>query len=475
MFKKSFVYMFGQAASSLLALLLLPIYTRYLTPEEFGIATLILISTSFGVIIFTFGLNSGYLIKYYKVDLEWKRRFFSLIMIAFVSIAPLMTILTVAFVPWFRTKLGFQFNTTHWLLFGGAVTCGLYYQFFLTILRVQLRAKLFVAYNVSYAIFMGALNLIFLIIFKLSYFSFLYSSAITNFCFMLIGAFLYGTLFVKVNFKKNIKEYLQLIKIGLVIMPSQITTTILTNGDRYVINAIAGANAVGIYSIAYRIGSFFESFINVPFFNVYNPIAYKQFSDDKQKFKELQKKYLIIYSLFLGVCFVGFSIVFEHLFRMLIDHRYWSVYPLIWFVALSYIFQGISYIFEVVQAMYEKMQYLMYITLFCTFLNLTLNFILVPHLGIKGAAIANLICYILMAVGTFIFNNKILRIEYDIKKALLILVICSLIVIAQHVFNVSGIWLNIFIKGIWAMLCFLILYFINSDLVNDFFKKDIPC
>jgi O-antigen/teichoic acid export membrane protein len=417
--------------------------------------------------MFAFGLNTAFLIKYYKVDGEQKKKLFSIVTRLFLVVIPI-TLISLPFVSVFKDMFGEDFQSVHLGLLGGTILFTLYYQLFTIILRLQLRAYLFVVYTVGYALLTGLLNLWFIIDLKLSYFSFLYSSFIINTLFMLIGTVIYRSFFVSVNLREDIKLLKGLLKISRVKMPIEINSITLISGDRYILSALRGAEAVGIYSIGYRFGYSFENFVNIPFFNAYNPVAYKIFAEDRQQFIELQRKYLTIYGLMAGVFLLSVSVCFDHLFRYFIDPRFWSAYVLCGVIGLAYVFQGISYVFEVILAMSEKLGYLLAVGVGCTVLNLSLNVALIPLFGISGAAVATLASYIVMATGTFYLSNRVLRIGYDLMRLCFILVVCIATVVVQHAIGVKSILLSLGMRILLGIICVVVLYTGNKSIIREF-------
>ncbi len=113
----------------------------------------------------------------------------------------------------------------------------------------------------------------------------------------------------------------------------------------------------------------------------------------------------------------------------------------------------------------------MYLSIGSAVLNIGLNFILIPYWGINGAAIATLICYFLMTLGSFFINNMMLKIDYDMIKVVLIIFICSITVVLQHTVNVSNLWFSLLINCSWTSMGLFLLYLLNFSLINDLAKK----
>ena len=128
-----------------------------------------------------------------------------------------------------------------------------------------------------------------------------------------------------------------------------------------------------------------------------------KYAADKDKFKNIQ--YLALYYLggigiLLSTClFLGSDILFELFF----NHKYDESIPvfkvLVWYLAIVFIYGSISN--NLVAK--NKVKFLVYLNLIMIVLNVALNFFLIPVYGAKGAAIATIICELLILVSAGVY------------------------------------------------------------------------
>lgn len=462
MLKRSFTYMVGQGLSAAISLVLLRVYTKYLSPDEFGIGSLIIITVAFGVTIFSFGINSTYMVKYYKLtDLE-RREAFSVVTIFFLAIVPISALL-LPLSKYFQGYFVNDFKQIHFVILGLAILFGEYYQFFLTNLQIQQKAAEFVMGVVGYAVCAGSLNLYFILIVDAKGLSFLYSLLISNFVFTLFGMVFFRSHFIRVDPITVVANLKSLFRLGWPIVPSQISAAVLTSGDKYILNLMASPAEVGVYSVAYRFGSLVESLFVIPFFNAYNPIAYNLFVKDKNKFVTMQKEYLLLFVLILGMLIICVSYPFEYIFKGWIDERYWGGYGLIWIIAGAFFLEGIGFIFNPVLFMHEKLKYSMYTLILCSTLNIIMNLILMPTLGMSGGAMACLLTYLLFMNACLIINNKIFKIDYNMRRVVMILCVVLVCVLTQNWGKVSNMSIAFGMRGIVTSIFLLSLVWMNSS------------
>ncbi|MBU1298611.1 MAG: polysaccharide biosynthesis C-terminal domain-containing protein, partial [Bacteroidetes bacterium] len=100
-------------------------------------------------------------------------------------------------------------------------------------------------------------------------------------------------------------------------------------------------------------------------------------------------------------------------------------------------FNGLSLTFSAGIYIQKKTAYLPLITLTAAIANVVFNFLLIPMLGIMGAALATLISYAVMAVTMYYYSQKFYRIEYEYKKFIIIAAATSLITAVYYLLKYS--------------------------------------
>lgn len=466
MFKKSFVYFIGQGLAAIIAIVLIPLHTKYLSPSEFGYATIIQITIMYASSLLSFGLNTGFMIRYWKIDENQRKKLFTIILL-FYFIVPFLFLFASPFYNFLGFFMGKGFNLFYFWLLGLTIFFTLYFNFYVALLRNQLKAKLYVFFLVGNALVMALLNIFFIVEIRLGYWSFFYSSFFAYFFFALIGTIYYRFYFVKLNFKKDKTLLFSLLKISWPILPAQAASGVLVSADRYILKFIESESAVGVYSIGNKFGSLMRSFFTEPFHGSYAPVACELFVKDQTQFKELQKKYLILSTLFYIIIVIVASVPFEFFFKLFINQRYWEGYSVVGIVLLGYVFIAIPYIIATVQTMFEKLKYSMWVGIFAAVINIILNFIFISFWGYMGAAIAFTISYFLVMLATIFINQKLLYIDYDWLRVFSIISIGIIIILLEHIANFETFWVNILVKFLWANVGIAILYRYNKKLLNQ--------
>jgi O-antigen/teichoic acid export membrane protein len=231
----------------------------------------------------------------------------------------------------------------------------------------------------------------------------------------------------------RIKEYLNF---GVPTVPGNISAWVVASSDRYVIGYFLGATSVGIYSAGYGLGCFIQMPAGILGF-VLPPTLSKLYDEGKMEEVKIHLRYSLKYLLALAIPFVfGAAVLAEPILRFFstaeIASQGYFILPLI---ALSSLFYGTYVVIAHILVVAKKTKIVGLIWIIAGVVNLGLNIVVVPHLGILGAALTTLIAYSLaLGIGSY-YSFKEFKFSIDwhfIIKSLIASVIMSLVIWVMH-------------------------------------------
>lgn len=283
-------------------------------------------------------------------------------------------------------------------------------------------------------------------------------------------------LFLKFSFTL----FKKLLKFGLPIIPSTLSMIIMTVIDRFIIKDILGDKMAGIYGAGYKLGMFM-SLIITAFRYAWYPFYLSTATVEKNAPKIFAK----VLTYFLFVCtaiFLLVSIFLKDLIQLeiagytLFGKAYWESIIIVPTILASYIFYGLYLNFQIGIYLENKTRTLAMITVVSALLNVVLNYITIPYLGILGAAITTLISYAVMAMLTYVISNRLYPIGYEWKRILRLVITTTAIFIASRISVVDD---SLALKSMLFLIYFVILmmtgFFENKELksLHDLFRKHI--
>ena len=263
----------------------------------------------------------------------------------------------------------------------------------------------------------------------------------------------------------NMKTYL---KWGIPLIPSSAILWIISVSDRYIINHFLGISAAGIYNAAYGIG-FYSSFILMPIGIVLYPIISKLYDEGKRiecaDYFKYAFKYLMMFTVPAAV---GLSILAKPLLRILTTPEFVSgssVVPLIAFGGVFFCFYQIGiYVIHLV----GKTKINFNLLVIAAILNVILNIVLVPHLGIFGAGLASLLAYTVLGIFTLIITERYLK--FSLSFFFILKSLISSAVMAGVIWLIRP---NSLSTIIISMVAGVIIYFGALALMKGFGKEEL--
>jgi len=263
----------------------------------------------------------------------------------------------------------------------------------------------------------------------------------------------------------NLKKYLGF---GLPTISSNLSSWIVDSSDRYIIGIFLGISSVGLYSPGYTLGNvinmFFAplSFILPPVLSVYY---------DKNNFDEVRTmlSYSMKYFALMAIpSAFGLSLLSKPILMLLATPEIaFEGYLITPFTALSSLLFGFYGIISHIFVLEKRTKLIGKIWLTSAILNLILNFLLVPRIGLLGAAIATLIAYAFSFIVSWQYCSKSLVFDMKIKfitKSIFSSILMSLIIVG---IRPEGLYSILLTTGICAVF-----YGVTMILLKGFEKRE---
>ncbi|MDY6833747.1 MAG: flippase [Chloroflexota bacterium] len=237
----------------------------------------------------------------------------------------------------------------------------------------------------------------------------------------------------QIGFKKphfhKLREYLDF---GVFIIPAAVGGWVVNMSDRYVIGYFLGTASVGIYSAAYTIGNI-PMMVTTMLSLILPPAVSKLYDEGKIDEVRQYLTYTFKYFLAIGIPFIfGSAILAKPILTMLstpeIAREGYFILPL---VAIGTVFFGTSIVAHQALPLARKSRLIGIIWTVTAICNLSLNIVVVPWLGILGAALTTLIAYSFQFILGIYYSWKELpfRIEWAfIAKSVTASAIMTLVV-----------------------------------------------
>ena len=398
------VYFIASLLNAAIPFLLLPVFTYYLSPSDFGMLTLVQTFSAFVFPLTIIGIHVYINTMYYHIG-------------GFDELAPHVS--TALLIPLASTMaLGMLL-----LIFGntfsnlaGISKSWMYLCLFLAFLQVVPLVVLFLLQASQQPAQYGLFQIAFTFInFGLSY----YFVAINhmNWQGRFLGIIIANVVFTSVGIiwlhrrnlvttRTQLPLFKDAFKFGFFIIPHEIGGLMIQMANRIIINKNAGVTALGTYAVAIQVGSIL-SFFGTAFNQAWIPYLFEKLKTGN---KDCETNIVKLTYIFMA-CFLtlAFSMILgaKILFRLFINKKFAGAEPLVFWVALGFAFTGM-YFAVVNYIIYQKKTHILaYITLTNGFLNIGLTFFGLRNFGILGAVKAQALGSLVFFISTWIFSAKV--------------------------------------------------------------------
>lgn len=462
--KNSILFALGNILTQALGFFLLPLYTRILTPSDYGILSVLSVFSNVLTIFLVFGQDSA-IARYYYVHnnnrVELKSYLSSVMLITMVISFIVCSILTIFGEPLFSlimpdiTQLNYIILVI-WTTFFSVPIC-----FSLQLFQVREKSLEYSTFSILKFLFSTILIIYLIVVLKKGVLGKIEGDFL-GVCLIFIISLWVIKKDITLSF--DLKHIINSYTYGIPLIPHLLASWIMNLSDRLIIAMYCSYLTVGLYSLGYQIGSLLGmvtgaiNFAWVPFFM---STASIRPNDAKQIFSRLTSYYIVII-LLCALLIVSFS---KEILQIMTTPDYYLASSIVPFIVISFIFSGVYYAFVNQIFFVKKTGYLFVITASAAILNLILNFLLVPQYSMYGSAIATIISSLYTCIMVAIIAGRVYPIKYEYRRILIMSTIYIPIFLLVVALPDYGFLLNIIIKNLLVVIYSLYIYtmFLSTD------------
>lgn len=204
----------------------------------------------------------------------------------------------------------------------------------------------------------------------------------------------------------RIRQYL---RFSVPLTPNIAIMWVVNASDRYIISYFMSVADTGIYNAAYSIGGY-ASFLMAPIGIVLYPTISKLFDEGKLDETRSYLSYSAKYFFMVAIpAAFGLSILAEPLLRIFTTEEFVPGAVIVPYVAFGAVLSSLHPIGEYIILLAKKTKLLVVLLGASAAVNVVLNFILIPGMGMLGAAVATLVAYALLGITTLLISRRYLK------------------------------------------------------------------
>ena len=236
---------------------------------------------------------------------------------------------------------------------------------------------------------------------------------------------------------------------GMPLMMLESLGLVMRLSDRYIIQAMLGENALGMYSASYNLTAYLDLIILTAMVQAIKPYYMQLWeSEGVAQTKAFLSNGFHLY-IVIGIPFITlFSLVSPHLLNFLASDKYSPGTIIIPFVAFSFLLDGGMHFLAAGLYIKKNTKVLMFWGVLATLLNLGLNILVIPIHGILGAALVTIVSYLVFMLGVSFRAFDFLSFDIKIRVPLLVTLLSLLTYALLFKLNFGGDFANLMGKGV---------------------------
>lgn len=436
--KDSFIYSLVNILTTGFGVIMMPIYTKNLSPSEYGVIDLITVFQSFAGILIGLEITQA-TAKFYG-DLKNNEDELKTFISSCINFSLIGATIFFLFCLFFSSSISeWLFNTNAYkniiIISAATFLLNRFFQIIIVVMKGMGKTKNVAIISLIGSLATLSLSIYYIVNLKTGVVGYFYSGLISSLILFIIVAFQFKKF---IQFKLDISVIKKALSFSAPLVFSGLSLVILNYTDRILINKFMNIENVGIYGVAYRISSIMN-IVLMGFTTALAPIVYSNYKDINTP-----KKIIEVFKVFLASILILATFVILFAKKIIItftSESYNQSVGILPLLILMNIFAAVCYFFPGLY-LKSKTKLIAVISLAGGLVNLILNFIFIPICGLAGSAYASALSYFLILFFSIYFSQKKYPIPYVFKEYLipiflfiLVLLIANLDIISEHLNN----------------------------------------
>lgn len=407
------IYGLSSGTGIIVTLIVFPLILRVLTPEQTGVMAIVDVACQFLAFVLLLGLDTALLRFLPEQTPDQQKSCISSIIFFLVCTTGLFLFLVFSYNKEFSFMLfGKDSYALYLKIASSYLSFSIFNQLLLKYLRYRDMSKSFTTIKISSILIRLGITLWILIMYNQGLEAFFYGrlcgEAVIFICFLRVFIPL-----LKFNFSFSIVK--GLLRFSVPVCFTSIAAILLNMGDRFIINLRLDISAVGKYFLVYKIFSSSYLLVATAFQMAVIPDAYKSYKSGNAPKRFAGYSYKMC--LFSGYVLLGSGLFFKEILIFLKKSALFGTLTDIGLLLLPvFLLKAWAEFPRIAFHISKKTEYPAIIVFVAAAMNVTGNLLLIPWLGLKGAALSSTLSFIFIGICYFYKAQKLYYIPYRYVK-----------------------------------------------------------
>lgn len=431
--RHTLIYGLGGLLTKAVSFLMLPFYTHYLTPRDYGILEIIDLSLSCLGMFLNMGITAAVLRYYAAADTAQKKKAVVSTALLCVGITAVLSYILglIALRPVSAALLGSKVPSWYLLLAYSSFIL----LYIVNIPRTYLRAleasgTIILIENIGVFLLLG-LNIYFIAVLKMGLAGILWSS------FALAAVqtvLLVGWTVRRVGFAFSASCCREMAQFGLPLIASNLAMFVLNFSDRFFLEHLRSLAVVGVYAVGYKFGFILNYVFVQAFLTMWQARMYLVHAHPD--YPQIFSRIFVLYSITLIYAGLALSLFSPEIVRIMVDGKFAASQHVIPIVALAYVVYGIGVYLQLGMFLTNRTSRIGVVSGIATVITLALNYVLILYFGMLGAAWATVLGFAALAIGSYYCSRRVFPVYLGERRVL------AGLLLAAAVYGACRFWIS---------------------------------
>lgn len=454
LFKHSAIYGLGQILARVASVALLPLYTRCLSPADYGVISVL--DLTIGILSLVAGggvaatVNRFHFEPGYEDDRHrlWCTGFAMLLMIC----GPLATLAWVLKEHLAVATLGGgigsgpdYFSLAILTLVGNVAV-----QYQSMYLRVLKRSVVYLVVKVGALLLQITLNILLIAFWHYGIYGFLIGGLVTAYLQSIV---LLVVLFRRESFRVYPELFARFWNYGYPLIFVGLSSLLMHQADRYLLRGILDdLRQVGLYGLAYQIVQGVNSLVVIPFASVWHVTKYE--INESPERVEVYENFFKAFSLGLWLILLGIALFAGPIIVILASPEFYAASQTIPTLCIGFFLFSLHEFYSIPAYLHKRTKTIARVATIAAVGNIASNCALIPFLGVDGAALSTVVGYALYSLYGHLRYRRFEKLKYPMRYVIVPIAAGAALVLGARVIAPPGsslVWSILVASAVWLI------------------------
>lgn len=406
--RSSGIYTITSFINAAIPFILLPILTRKLTPEDYGIVAMFQLVVSLTYPFIGLNLEGAIARKYYDKDNTDFPAFIGTSFILFAT--SLMLIFFIFFIFLYEIHLYTQIPE-FWLKYILIVAASQFLTSTLLVLyQIRIQPIKYGIFQITQSIVNISFTLFFVLLLNKTWDGRIEAQLLSGLIFAFLSFFiLIKSRFIKLKIKKS--DIVYALKFGIPLIPHALGSILFSAIDRFFLTNLIGLEETGNYSVSYQLGAII-GMITISVNNAFVPWLFENLNKNSIEIKKYIVKWTYLYFIALLLIASLLLILLPFVINIFVGKSFKTLDTYTTLIVLGFVFQGMYYMVTNYITYVNKTYLLAIITISIALIKIPITYYSITWFGAFGASLSYCLTFFIFFVSTWLLSSSVYKMPW---------------------------------------------------------------